>query len=138
MGFRATSLLVVEPDVDGDPGIYCLQVPAYNVVDSSGGSGRVKHWGSPFGCQSVELYIDSYAFSRSPHIGPLAAYLFGQPLPADEVINREWCSRCAGGAANVRSNAAAKGEDEVEWARERVMKHVRGLSRTLAEDFGEG
>jgi hypothetical protein len=127
----------IAPDVNGDPELYCLQVPAYSVVGSSGGTGRLKHWGSPYGCHSVKYSIDSDAYARRSYIGPLAAYVFGAPLPADGVINREWCARCTGTAANVRSNSAGQGEDAIDWIREEVRKDVLRLSRSLAEYYGE-
>ena len=125
----------IAPDVYGEAELYCLQVPAYSVVASSGGSGTVKHWGSPFGCHSVKHNIDSDLGGRGPYIGPLAAYVFGHPLPADEVINREWCSRCAGSANNAHD---ASRQGQAEWASEQVRKHVRRLSRALTEYYGEG
>ncbi|NMO50413.1 hypothetical protein HH310_04300 [Actinoplanes sp. TBRC 11911] len=127
----------IAPDVYGDPELYCVQMPAYSVVDSSGGSGEVKHWGSPYGCQSVDQSIDTASTGREPYLGPCAAYVFGRPLPADEVINRDWCSRCTGFASNVKHNAAERGEDQVEWARKETRRHVRRLSRSLAEYYGE-
>jgi hypothetical protein len=127
----------IAPDIYGDSALYCLQVPAYDVVDSFGGTGQLKHWGSPFGCQSVDQYIDSGGLGRGPYLGPLAVYVFGQPLPADEVINRAWCSRCTGFATNVRHNAARRGEDEEEWARREIRSRVRQLLRKLAEYYGD-
>lgn len=127
----------ITPDVHGDAELYCLQMPAYSVVDSSGGSGQVKHWGSPYGCHSVDQSVDTSSAGREPYLGPRAAYVFGRPLPADEVINRDWCSRCSGFASNVRNNAAQRREDQVEWARKEVRGHVRQLSRRLAEYYGE-
>lgn len=126
----------IAPNVVGEPTLYCVQSPSYSVVESSGGNGRVKHWGSPFGCQSVEHHISSGGYTRDPYIGPVAAYVYGRPLPADEVINREWCSRCVGAAHNVRANAAASGDDELEWARERTQTNVRFLSRRLLDYYG--
>lgn len=126
----------IAPNVADEPTLYCVQCPAYSVVESSGGSGRVKHWGSPFGCQSVEHHISSGGYSRDPYIGPVAAYVYGRPLPADEVINREWCSRCVGAAHNVRTNAAASGDEESEWAREQTQTNVRYLSRRLLDYYG--
>lgn len=127
----------IAPNVNGEPSLYCVQSPAFTVVESSGGAGRVKHWGSPFGCQSVEHHISSSGYSCDTNIGPVAAYLYGRPLPADEVINREWCSRCVGAAHNVRTNAAASGEDELDWARERTKRNVRFLSRQLLDRYSD-
>lgn len=127
----------IAPNVTGDPTLYCVQSPAYSVVESSGGNGRVKHWGSPFGCQSVEHHISSGRYIRDPYIGPVAAYVYGRPLPADEVINREWCSRCVGAAQNVRTNASVSGVDESDWARERTQANVRSLSRRLVDYYGD-
>lgn len=123
----------IAPDVYGDPQVYCVQVPSYSVVGSSGGQGVVKHWGSPFGCQSVDRHIDSVLDPDGPYVGPVAAYLYGEPLPAEEVIDREWCSRCSGTAQNVRQNAASTGELETDRVREQVKRHLRRLRRDLAE-----
>jgi hypothetical protein len=40
-------------DVFGRPTILCLMRPDPVVVASFGGGSRAKHWGSPYGCQSV-------------------------------------------------------------------------------------
>jgi hypothetical protein len=122
----------IAPDVHGEPELYCLQVPAYSVVESSGNSGTVKHWGSPFGCHSVKPYISTGYYTYDSFIGPMAAYTYGRPLPADEVIDREWCARCVNLAANVRNNAAAAGEDETQWAREHARSDTARLAQTLA------
>lgn len=125
----------IAPDVHGSPTLYCVQVPSYEVVDSFGGNGQKKHWGSPFACHAVKSEIDP-GLVRDPRIGPVAAYVFGRPLPADEVIDREWCSRCLGAAENVRSNAAREGADEAEWAQARTEVAVRNLGRMLSSYFG--
>jgi hypothetical protein len=127
----------IAPNVHSEPELYCLQVPAFSVVASPGGNGQMKHWGSPFGCQSVDHHISTGGYGRRRYIGPIAAYVFGLPLPADEVINREWCSRCIGAAFNVRNNAASSGADEDEWAREQTRRHVGHLSRSLVRYYGD-
>jgi hypothetical protein len=126
----------IAPDVYGDPEIYCVQFPSYTVVDSKGGSGAKKHSGGPFGCRSVEHVIASGWGERGPYLGPLAAYVFGHPLPADEVIAREWCSRCVGTAYNVKANT---GDDESRdaWAKKQVEMHVKHLARTLSGWYGD-
>jgi len=116
----------IAPDVYGEPELYCVQVPAYSVVDSSGGAGVLKHWGSPFGCQSVKGTIESSELPRESHIGPAAAYVFGTPLPADEVIDREWCSRCTRAAENVRANSTQTGEDPVHAGHHQLRGPGRG------------
>jgi hypothetical protein len=114
----------IASDVFGRPAVYCVQVPSYSVVNSSGGGGDRKHSGRPWGCRSVGSWIDPDA---------RAAYVYGQPLPAEEVINREWCSRCQSAAANVVDNAAAQGESATDWDEERTRRDVRVLMRQLAE-----
>jgi hypothetical protein len=104
------------------------------MVDSAGGTGRQKHWGSPFGCQSVAHAID---VGSGEYIGPLAAYVFGNPLPAEEVIAREWCSRCLRAAHDFRTNAASKGESATELASVRGKTYVRRLAHALADYYGE-
>lgn len=52
-----------------------------------------RHYGGPSGCASVKRYIDEDGDYRK---GPRAIYLYGEPLPAEEVIEREWCARCGG------------------------------------------
>lgn len=126
----------IAPNVHGEPEVYCLQMPSYTVVDSRGGDGEKKHWGSPFGCQSVEAWIDD-DWPYREFIGPVAAYVYGSPLPAEAVIDRDWCSRCVGAAHNARTNAATRGESAREWASERNQSHVRALSRDLAEYYGD-
>lgn len=126
----------IAPNVYGEPTLFCVQYPSYSVVESSGGNGRVKHWGSPFGCQSVKHHISDRSYSQAPYIGPVAVHVYGRPLPADEVINREWCSRCVGAAYNVRNNAAASGDDALEWAREKTQSDVQYLSRRLLDYDG--
>lgn len=126
----------ITPNIHSEPELYCLQAPTCSVVGSSGGGGLLKHWGSPFGCQSVKHWIDTGDLGRTPFIGPLAAYVFGRPLPADEVINREWCSRCAVAAENVRHNAAEQGANEVQWTRKQIRMHVLFLSHRLTEYYG--
>ena len=126
----------IAPDVHGEPAVYCLQVPSYTVVDSRRGGGEKKHWGSPFGCQSVEKWVADDA-PRGEYIGPVAAYVYGMPLPAEEVINRDWCSRCVGAADNVRTNAANRNESATEWAREQNQSNIRGLVRYLTEYYGD-
>ncbi len=127
----------IAPNIYGGPEVYCVQVPSYTVVDSAGGNGRAKHWGSPFGCQSVHHDIDWERQRPGEYIGPLAAYVFGMPLPAEEVIARGWCSRCQRAAHNVRTDAASRDESETERARGQVKKHVKGLADALAEYYGE-
>lgn len=82
-------------DADTQPKLYCIQVPPLDVVASHGGGGRKKHVGGPGGCAAVKLDLE-----RNFDIGPLAVYVYGQPLPAMEVIERDWCGRCTGGAFN--------------------------------------
>jgi hypothetical protein len=125
----------IAPNVYGEPELYCVQMPSCSVVESQGGQGEVKHWGSPFGCQSVKVAFD--VGEPSNRIGLLAAYVYGRPLPAEEVIRRRWCSRCVGAAYNVRSNAGERGESQLEWARKQVQMDVRGLRRALADYYGE-
>lgn len=127
----------IAPDVYGEPELYCVQIPSFAVVDSAGGSGDLKHWGSPFGCQSVEYAIDSDLYVGGQYIGPLAGYVYGRPLPAEEVINRDWCSRCQGRAQNVRSNASLRGEDETELASERGRARVKRLGHELIGYYGD-
>ncbi|MEC5182453.1 hypothetical protein RCH07_003831 [Arthrobacter sp. CG_A4] len=132
-GSSDLKLHFVTPDVHGEPAVYCVQSPAYSVVDSTGGTCRLKHWGSPFGCQSVEAYIDRGTWAE-PRTGTRAAFLYGRPLTAEQVINRDWCARCTGAASNVRHNAAAGHEDPDEWAYQRATQELKGLARRLLEN----
>jgi hypothetical protein len=131
------SLHFIAPDIYGDPQAYCVQAPSYSVVGSSGGQGLVKHWGSPFGCRSVQSHIDWMSDANGPYTGPAAAYLYGQPLPAEEVIGREWCSHCSGAAHNVRSSATRGDESEAGRAEERAKRDLRRLRRELGEYYGD-
>jgi hypothetical protein len=52
----------VAPDVYGMAAIYCVQMPDNSIVESFGGSGDRKHWGSLNGCSAVkhDFHIDSW------------------------------------------------------------------------------
>jgi hypothetical protein len=119
-GQRAPRLHFIAPDVHGVPAVYCVEVPALDVVESKGVVGLVKHWGSPFACQSVNPAIETGP--ADVEIGPRVLYPFGKPLPAGDVIARDWCSRCVQSAAAAVEVAARNGEP-VE-ARMRVQAEI--------------
>ncbi len=48
----------IAPDIYGVAEVYCVQILAYFAVESSGRGGSVKHWGSLFGCQSVDSAVE--------------------------------------------------------------------------------
>jgi hypothetical protein len=122
----------ISPNVYGEPELYCVQMPSYSVVESKGNQGFLKHWGSPFGCQSVDYYLDV----REDHsMGPRAAYLYGRPLPAHEAIKLEWCERCVRLAYNVRINSEARNESAQDWARNKAWPQVSWMGLALSEYY---
>lgn len=127
----------IAPNIYGEPTLYCVQAPCPEVVNSKGGGGRVKHWGSPFGCQAVDYIIDSDGGPASPHIGPVALHIFGQPLVAEDVIDRPWCSRCTGSAFNVRVNTSHDNASSLEQLQNRIKVQVRYAARRLGDYYGE-
>lgn len=133
---ESPGLHFIAPNVYGDSEIYCVQMPSYTVVDSNGGSGQKKHWGSPYGCRYVGCHIDSGWGESQECIGPLAAHMFGRPLPAAEVIAREWCSLCTERAHNVRNNAMARGQEQSEWTHKEVERQVKYVARQLMQYYG--
>ncbi|MCU1696061.1 MAG: hypothetical protein JWR34_2124 [Mycobacterium sp.] len=90
--------------------------------------------GQPYGCQSFKSEIDSGPGEPHGYIGLFAGYAFGRPLPAEEVIARQWCSRCQGRAYNVLANT---GGTDSEWVQRQVKTSVRVLARRLVEYYGE-
>jgi ribosomal protein L37E len=134
-GQTAPELHFICPNIYCEPEIYCVEVPSYGVVESHGGNGQVKHWGSPYGCQSVDVVFDSGYVA--PYIGPRALYPFGRPLPANDVITREWCSRCSGAAYNVRDHASRTGESELDAMRKEAEVYIKHAARQLLRYFGD-
>lgn len=131
-GSLELKLHFIAPDVYGDPKVYCVQRPSYSVVESRGGSGRLKHWGSPYGCQSVEAHLDRGSWSDAKR-WTRAAYLYGNPLSAEQVINRDWCTLCTRTAGNVRSNSAERNENSHVWEYESAILDIGRLARLLLD-----
>lgn len=88
----------IAPDVLGEPEVYCVQRPAYEIV---GGSGTKKHLGGPAGCQHVGPALVTGPVPGVSDHAVVGGLLYGEPLPADEVLLRDWCSICARGAWRV-------------------------------------
>ncbi|AKN16881.1 hypothetical protein MHAE_00955 [Mycobacterium haemophilum DSM 44634] len=131
MGSNSAIMHFIVDGIDGEPELYCLQKPSLHVVDSFGGGGRKKHYGGPSGCASVKRYIDEDGDYRK---GPRAIYLYGEPLPAEEVIEREWCARCGG----YWFNAGGVSEDySDEFMRKETRWRIRGLTEDLAARYNE-
>lgn len=136
-GVAATGELhYVSVDVVGAPVISCLQLPAFHIVDSAKGSGRLKHWGSPFGCDAVGgpalLRGEVAGFGRDV----MAGFVYGRPLSARQVLERPWCSRCRRAARNVFEEhvdeVGAEGNRDFEVHR----SALRRLARLLEQAAG--
>jgi hypothetical protein len=123
----------VAPDVYGRPSLVCVLRPDPTCVSSYGGGGRAKHWGSRSGCQSVRG-----GAVHAPHDWALRAgyMLYGEPLDALDVFDRDWCSKCSGTAWNVwnhaeRSLREKHGRDAEEleirrWIEKRERRDAEG------------
>jgi hypothetical protein len=114
----------IAPDVYGMSAIYCVQMPDRSIVESFGGSGTRKHWGSLNGCSAVKagFYTDSW---EEEHVS------FGEGLVASHVRDWSWCNRCTGSAANITSAANAKGISPAAYvqAREDELLRTRKANR---------
>jgi hypothetical protein len=110
-------------DMFGKPRIYCVQAPAFDVVGSSGEGGVRKHWGSTSGCTAVRTAIVSGPVAGTDRSRTFAACVFGVPLPADEVLMRDWCRTCSTRAARVASRS-----DNSEYYLQEHEGHVRALA----------
>lgn len=132
------------PGVLGEPTIYCVQVPSPHVVASRGGTGRSKHWGSPFGCSAVAPSITGLTTwtedGSLPNLYqmPAAAFAYGEPLSAHDVIDMPWCSRCAGAAWNLSMTVkdAAKARELKHHIEERSERAMLRPSREITNYFG--
>lgn len=100
---------LVAPDVYGAAAIYCVQLPDKSIVESSGGSGTRKHWGSLSGCSAVKsaFFTDSWG---EEHVW------FGEGLVASHVRDWDWCNRCTGTAANIARGAEERGARAAAYA----------------------
>jgi hypothetical protein len=114
----------VAPNVHGDAALYCLQMPDPRVVESSGGQGMRKHWGTMFGCSAVRqrFLMDDHG---SEHID------FGRALVASHVRDWEWCNRCIDAAADIRRAARTENQSPEKYVRdqERQLLRTRRASR---------
>ncbi|MBK0332055.1 hypothetical protein I8D64_11660 [Brachybacterium sp. MASK1Z-5] len=111
----------------GEPESYCVQKPASEVVDSRGGTGQLKHWGTHWGCQVVEPARESASlpgFEGSHAV--TAGYVYGRPLLADEVMERDWCSRCQSRAFRLRGRTI-----DLDSSIEDQLRDVRDLALYL-------
>lgn len=104
-GRSQLGLHVISSDVFGALFIHCLIRPDPSTVDSFGGNGQTKHWGSPFGCRSVRsssIQRNDGSYAR------VGYYLYGEPLTTIEALDRRWCSRCQGTARNVWNHESSE------------------------------
>jgi len=124
----------VAADAAGAPEVYCFQWPAFDVVDSAGGTGTLKHWGSPFGCDAVGGPALQRADVRGVGRDVVAGYAYGTPLRPREVMERAWCSRCRKAAQDMVEGRADS--DAVEAKLERHREGLRSLSRLIDRAAG--
>lgn len=117
----------VLPDVYGDLVLRCLLRPDPGAVSSFGGNGQAKHLGSPFGCSSVR----GGPIHRQDDYLEVGHYRYGEPLTTMEAIDRRWCSRCAGTAANVWNNQSESLRQVL--GREPSTEEVRAAVRELEQ-----
>ncbi|TFD68180.1 hypothetical protein [Cryobacterium gelidum] len=96
----ALSLHAILPDIYGDPMIACVLRPNPAIVDSSGGTGRTKHWGASSACNAVRA---TPIFRPNSYV-EVGVYLYGEPLTILDAIDRPWCTKCSGAAHIVRVN----------------------------------
>jgi hypothetical protein len=100
----------IAPDVYGAAALYCVQLPDKSIVESFGGSGIKKHWGSLNCCSAVKaaFYTDSWG---EGHV------CFGGVLVASHVRDWDWCNRCTGTASNVACAAEEKDTPAAAYVR---------------------
>lgn len=113
-------------DVLGDPAIFCVQQPAYEVVDSGGGTGTKKHLGGPSGCRYAEPALVTGPIDGVGEYGIVAGFVYGEPLVADEAMLRMWCDRCATVAWRARESGATPYDLETH------QRSVDNLARIIA------
>lgn len=113
-------------DVIGEPTVYCVQLPSFEAVHSSGGQGRAKHWGSPYGCHAVEATVIEERVPGLDVNGVIGGFVYGLPFTADEMLTAEWCSRCSEAASRMLEKTV--GED---FSREAAQRRVKELLRSI-------
>lgn len=122
------------------PTIHCVQQPAHDVVGSAGGMGVKKHVGGVHGCSAVKPGISRMMITDIDRIAVVAAHVYGEPLLADEVLFRTWCSRCA----TIAQRVAERSESPVEVTaderrdldRRQHRYRVDEMVRVLAQQLG--
>lgn len=128
---RDAALHYVAVNAAGAPEVYCLQWPAFDVVDSAGGTGTLKHWGSPFGCDDR----GGPALQRADVSGlgrdVVAGFAYGTPLRPREVMERAWCSRCRKAALDMVEGRADSDAFEANLGRHR--EGLRRLARLIGQ-----
>jgi hypothetical protein len=116
-------------DVWGEPALLCIFRPDPSTVESSGGTGRKKHWGHPNGCPAVGR---SDVLAEGDWI-PLGTYLYGVPMTTHAALQTTWCSKCTQAALNTRANVLSRlkneatGEPSPWQIRAAMIEHRREL-----------
>ncbi|BCB83126.1 hypothetical protein [Phytohabitans suffuscus] len=108
----------VAPGIHQDLALYCVQLPDPSVVESFGGGGDRKHWGSIYGCSAVKPYYFTDSHGEE-HV------TFGGGMVASLVRDREWCSRCAGTAWNIAQAAGLAGVPVDTYVRDQTYERLR-------------
>lgn len=111
-------------DVVGEPTVYCVQQPTHEVVGARGGRGVKKHSGSPFGCIAAKAETVTGSVLGVGRHAVVAGYVYGEPLMADEVMLRTWCSRCMP-ADDVRSVGSKEMLDEHDYRAKALLQQLR-------------
>lgn len=93
-GEARPDLHYIAVNVFESPEVFCVGWPAFDVVDSAGGTGQLKHWGSPFACHApggAALITASVPWGRESVV---SAFVYGYPLLPEVAMARPWCQRC--------------------------------------------
>lgn len=122
----------IVPDVFGDSVIVCVCRPDPTIVNSSGLGGRKKHYGGPWGCRAVQ---GSEEYRRDSYLLRSGYFFYGQPMTVFQVINWDWCARCANTAHVIREHQREKLRDELgqEPTAAQVRTAVEKLERQYIE-----
>lgn len=123
-----TEAHAIVPDIWGEPQLLCVFRPDPAVVESFGGNGQRKHWGSRYGCASV-----AGTAVQGREWGPTyGRFRYGMPVTTHDAVEWRWCSRCQGTAWNVRNRIKTGLEESL-----RRTPSSDEVSRALRDDVEE-